>query len=165
MLGRELEVVRKTQRERAYNEAAVHEKDQAGKREARNEAGAADGGAHRRSRHRRRATGDRDERPSAVEPNLRDVEPERQNEEDRAHGGGARVLAESRDKAVGLGREDIEDSADELRVAEVFEYVDGGREDRRAESGTGQRKRHRPEDAPGARAEVVRRLLHARVAP
>src|SRR2546430_2449998 len=61
VLGRELKIIREAQGERAHHEATVDEEDHAGKSEARDEARPADTGAHRRTRHRRCAAGDRDE--------------------------------------------------------------------------------------------------------
>src|SRR4029077_9377309 len=51
-----------------------------------------------------------------------------------------------------------------LRVSEVLEDVDRGREDRGTRARPRERQRYGAENPPGPRAEVVRRLLHARIA-
>src|SRR5205085_10674271 len=94
-----------------------------------------------------------------------EVEPEREEKQDGAERGRARVLAEARDEAVGLRRQHVKGAADQLRVPEVLEDVDRGREDRGAEARARERKRHGPADPPGTRAEVMSALLHPRLAP
>ena len=165
MTGREREVRREDRGERADHERSVDEDQERGQREAGDEARRRDRARDRWTRHRRRAPRDRHEGAAAVEPDLRDVQAEGKEQQDRAHGGGAGEVAEARDEAVRLRRKDREDASDDLWVAEILEDVDRGGQDRRAETGARERQRDRPEHAPGPCPEIPGRLLHPRVTP
>src|SRR5437867_776791 len=139
VLARDLEVVGEAKGQRAHHEAPVDKKDDAGKRQARSKARSAHRGADGGPRHGGRAAGDRHKGAPAVEPDLREIEPERKEQKDGAHWGCACVLTEARDQAVCLSGQRVERAADELRTSEVLDEVDGCGEDRGAEAGARER--------------------------